>query len=83
MMTTYFFTAFTQQRLHSSRLRARPYGQFRRPPPGLFAGWLDWLARRRTLRQQYDRLEELPDYLLEDIGLTRNDIARARREAFD
>ncbi|MBF9032823.1 DUF1127 domain-containing protein [Rhodobacterales bacterium HKCCE2091] len=37
-------------------------------------------GRMFASRRQYRHLEELPDYLLDDIGLTRWDIAQARRD---
>lgn len=70
MMTTYFFTAFTQQRLRGAR------GTLRSQVP---LGWLGKLRQYRRHQAQYRHLEELPDYLLEDVGLTRSDIRRACR----
>lgn len=53
-------------------------------------GWAHWPAKRlfRALRnhfrnkRQYRELEQLPDYLLEDVGLTRADISAASRRLF-
>ena len=47
----------------------------RRGRAGLTARIRQYLRVRRDTR----KLEELPDYLLEDIGLTRGDISSARQ----
>ncbi|NDW00172.1 DUF1127 domain-containing protein [Salipiger sp. PrR002] len=76
MMTTYFYTAFTQKQQRGAR---KPHGV---PAFIGLLGWLRALRHARGRRRQYQYLEELPDYLLDDIGLTRGDIARARRRDF-
>ena len=37
------------------------------------------IQRGLRMRRDYQKLEDLPDYLLEDIGLTRSDVRDARR----
>lgn len=44
-------------------------------PARLFLRVRDYLRIRRDLRH----LEELPDYLLEDVGLTREDLRKVAR----
>ena len=44
-------------------------------PPSLITALKQLLQARRD----YARLSEMPDHLLRDIGLTRDDVERARR----
>ncbi|WP_121065085.1 DUF1127 domain-containing protein [Chachezhania antarctica] len=39
-----------------------------------------WAAQRQAakMRRDYRRLQDMPDYLLADVGLTRGDIPRRR-----
>ena len=50
-----------------------PVRRFRR----WFRHFLGQIARHRKHQRQYRKLQELPDYLLEDVGLTRADLRDA------
>ncbi|MFN0262893.1 DUF1127 domain-containing protein [Tepidamorphus sp. 3E244] len=45
----------------------------------LTASILTDMKEARRARRDYQHLSELPDYLLEDVGLSRADVAEARR----
>ncbi|MCB1331610.1 MAG: DUF1127 domain-containing protein [Maritimibacter sp.] len=64
MFTTLFFNALTIGTSAPGRTRM-----------GLQAR----IQRGLRMRRDYQKLEDLPDYLLEDIGLTRSDVRDARR----
>jgi len=49
-----------------------------RPSNGLLAR----IRRALKLRRDYRHLENLPDYLLDDIGITRADLRAAHRRVF-
>lgn len=53
-------------------------GRARLPGERLFRA----LRKHFRSRSQYRELHRLPDYLLEDVGLTRADIAAASRRLF-
>lgn len=55
--------------------RSRTWSRGFSAPARLIARWFkDYLRRRRDQR----KLEALPDYLLEDVGLCRADLKRSR-----
>ncbi len=66
MYTMSFFKSFTDQ---FARAKA---------PSGPGWSFTDSLIRFYAAARQFRHLEELPDYLLKDIGLTRADLKRAR-----
>ena len=49
------------------------------PAPARRPGLLRRLLERYRHRKAYCRLMELPDYLLEDVGLTRADVRAAHK----
>ncbi|MCR8827931.1 DUF1127 domain-containing protein [Pseudosulfitobacter koreensis] len=70
-MTQYFFQALWGMLPLNPRWTPRRAGPIRR----LFTAIATHLRHQRDLR----RLESLPDYLLEDVGLSRSDIRRKAR----
>lgn len=66
MYTLSFFKGFTDQKRHTPARPARRRTLF------------EAIAYRNEIRRQLRHTEELSDYLLQDIGLTRSDLRRGR-----
>jgi uncharacterized protein YjiS (DUF1127 family) len=63
---------------------AHTYSQDRAPFAGLlalFRAWREEARKRAAYRETRDRLSELSDRELDDLGLTRWDIDRAARKS--
>ncbi|MCX2723665.1 DUF1127 domain-containing protein [Roseibium salinum] len=57
-----------------------PVGVLNRPHRlGLFRRCFKYLLRRTRIRRDARILSDLPDYLLDDIGLTRADVRKPDR----
>lgn len=54
------------------------------PPVRRRAGVLTWITKRLALFSERRRLSDLPDHILDDIGVSRRDAEReAKRDIWD
>ena len=66
----------SQQRSHPSGMPAR---HSRNAGSGLLSGLAEAIGAYRRHARDYRHLQKLPDYLLDDVGLTRADVCASSR----